>query len=93
MRVENLAVHFTELSCNNSGTGADWRKVSNSERTALRQTPEPIVRAKEQLGLAVTVVRVVNNHAVSNDEISIGGGYYGNPVCLAVYLRWRNHDS
>src|SRR5262249_62003140 len=42
---------------------------------------------------AVTVIRVVNNHGVSNDEISIGGGYYGNPVCLAVYLRRRNHDS
>jgi hypothetical protein len=29
---------------------------------------------------------------VRNDEIG-RGGYDGNPVCLADYLRRRNHDS
>ena len=29
---------------------------------------------------------------VSNDETGIGE-YYGNPICLAVYLRRRNHDG
>jgi stage V sporulation protein G len=76
--------HFVSLPAKKQTDGTH-RQLAYPANAETRMMIQRVIRAEYEKSIR-------EYFGVSNDETGIGE-YYGNPVCLAVYLRRRNHDG